>query len=120
VLNPFDKPGMMHTRVARTSVVGVLPVDHRLAHLEAIPLLALAEEAWVWVSRSMFPRTYDEFIQLCRVRGFEPKIVRTVPQAQAIVNLVAGGMGISRLNGWSQKALQQNIWRSIRTLTNMV
>ena len=72
---------MMHTCVARTSVVGVLPVDHRLAHLEAIPLLALAEEAGVQVSCSMFPRTYDdEVIQLCRVRGFEPKIVRTVPK----------------------------------------
>lgn len=107
VPKPFDEAGMAHECVDKASLVVALPVMHRLAHRKGLLLADLAEEAWVSVARQLMPRIYDELLQLCQQRGFEPRFVQTVHQAQAIVSLIAAGAGIAVMSEWAQQAVQQ-------------
>jgi len=107
VPKPFDEAGMSHECVDKASLVVALSVMHRLAHHNAILLADLAEETWVSVARQLIPRIYDELIQLCQQRGFEPRFVQTVHQAQAVVSLIAAGVGIAMASEWAQQAIQQ-------------
>jgi DNA-binding transcriptional LysR family regulator len=73
-LCPEPAPELAEAIVRDEPVVAVLPADHALAGEEAIPLSALAEEAFVFFPRELAPRLHDVLIGLCRRSGFEPKL----------------------------------------------
>lgn len=75
--------------------VVVLPKSHRLTRYKKIPIEALAEEFFLQVPRQVETGFYDQFIGICLRAGFSPKVVQEARSTQAIVNLIAGGMGIS-------------------------
>ena len=60
--------------IRRESVVALLGTEHALAGEGAIPLAALAEEAFVLFPRDLAPRLHDVLIGLCRGAGFEPNV----------------------------------------------
>jgi DNA-binding transcriptional LysR family regulator len=55
-------------------VVALLSAQHDLADGPAIPLAALADEAFVLFPRELAPRLHDALIGLCRGAGFEPQV----------------------------------------------
>jgi DNA-binding transcriptional LysR family regulator len=58
-------------------------------------LEALAEEPWVVIERKISP-TYDRFIRrLCAEAGFAPRIEHEAARAQAMLGLVAVGLGVT-------------------------
>ncbi|HEY0294455.1 MAG TPA: LysR family transcriptional regulator [Bordetella sp.] len=73
----------------------VLPARHPLARHRALPLSALAGEAFVIVPGSAGATLYNEIMNLCRELGFEPALAQPAPQVSSVINLVAAGLGIS-------------------------
>jgi DNA-binding transcriptional LysR family regulator len=88
------EPLMIHV-IWREPLVVVLPARHRLAGRRKIPMEALAEEPFLQIPRHLAPGFYDQFIHLCAIGGFSPKIVQEARTTQTIVSLVAVGMGVS-------------------------
>jgi LysR family transcriptional regulator, benzoate and cis,cis-muconate-responsive activator of ben and cat genes len=81
--------------VVKVALLAALPPAHRLTALRKVPLRELANEPLVVFKRSSAPALHDWIRDLCRARGFEPKIGRQCDQAQAILDTVASGIGAS-------------------------
>jgi DNA-binding transcriptional LysR family regulator len=100
-----EEPGLACELVATTSLVVVLPVNHPLADQPAIPLAALAREAWIQPSRSLNPRWHDDLAHLFKQAGFEQRVVQWTPQAHTLVSQVAAGLGLAILSTWTSQHL---------------
>jgi DNA-binding transcriptional LysR family regulator len=95
VRRPIDDPTLLTELVAVDDVVAVLPDDHPLVARQSIPLAALAEDAWV-VPPASASRTYREmFLANCNRSGFAPTIRAEATTPEAIIGLVAAGLGVS-------------------------
>ena len=71
----------------------VLPVDHPLAGRARIDLAELSDEEWVAPPVGW---SCDEvFVAGCRAAGFSPRVAHRAGDWQAVMGLVAGGLGIS-------------------------
>jgi DNA-binding transcriptional LysR family regulator len=86
------------TRFHREELLGdildaVLPSDHPLAGRARIDLADLSGEGWVAPPVGW---SCDEvFVAGCRGAGFSPKVAHRAGDWQAVMGLVAGGLGIS-------------------------
>ncbi len=84
-----------HRVLRRERMVAALPDGHVLAERRVVRLHALAEQAWVLIERKISP-TYDRFIRrLCAEAGFAPRIEHEAARAQAMLGLVAVGLGVT-------------------------
>jgi len=82
-------------RVYRDRVVAVLPDRHALACLREISLEKLANENWVLLGRSAAPELVDGFRLLCTNAGFSPRVINEPARIQAVLMMVAAGIGVS-------------------------
>lgn len=73
----------------------ILPVGHRLAGADLVPLSDLAEEEFV-LFREDFT-LHDRIITECVKAGFQPKVIYESSQWDLISRMVAAGMGIALL-----------------------
>jgi DNA-binding transcriptional LysR family regulator len=86
------------TRFHREELLGdildaVLPADHPLAGRARIDLAELSNEEWVAPPVGW---SCDEvFVAGCRAAGFSPRVAHRAGDWQAVMGLVAGGLGIS-------------------------
>lgn len=86
------------TRFHREELLGdildaVLPTDHALASRARLDLAELADADWVAPPVGW---SCDEvFLAGCRSAGFSPKVAHRAGDWQAVMGLVAGGLGIS-------------------------
>jgi DNA-binding transcriptional LysR family regulator len=91
--------------VRQERMVALLPVTHRLAGEEAIPLSELADEEFVVFPREIAPRLHDAFMAIYRQAGFEPRVrnesfhtgwdlgvLAEIPAAAIAPQTVAGGL----------------------------
>jgi DNA-binding transcriptional LysR family regulator len=92
---PFDDHGLCCEPVYEEPVVLALPSDHPLALLDAVPLSALRDEAFVMIPRAQEPELHDYYIALCQEAGFSPQIVHEVSATLVGVGLVASGVGVA-------------------------
>jgi LysR family transcriptional regulator, benzoate and cis,cis-muconate-responsive activator of ben and cat genes len=81
--------------VTEVEMIAALPPEHALTSLRKVPLQKLAGEPLVFFKRTSAPGLHDWIRDLCRASGFEPDIVRQCDQAQAMLDSVAGGIGIA-------------------------
>lgn len=80
-------------------LVLVVAPDHWLGHLEHIEPIHLTDETYLTYNSSPTPGfEYDQFI---RTGDAYPRVVTVVPQASAITELVAAGVGVSILSQWA-------------------
>jgi DNA-binding transcriptional LysR family regulator len=88
-------PEVAHRVLRRERMVAALPDGHVLTKRKAVPLEMLAEETWVLIERKISP-TYERFIRrLCAQAGFAPRIESEAARAQAMLGLVAVGLGVT-------------------------
>ncbi|TYQ17420.1 UNVERIFIED_ORG: DNA-binding transcriptional LysR family regulator [Zoogloea ramigera] len=85
------------TVLRRDPLVLVLPVEHPLAHKQAIAISDLKGLPLV-----MFPKTagtgiHPQIFRLCKEAGFVPNIAVEAAEGSTIIGLVAAGSGISVL-----------------------
>lgn len=92
-------PTLTSRVVAEDPVVVTLPARHRLARRKRLRLADLADEPFVFYTRSSGPVVYDTIVGFCRAAGFTPRIEQEAADVQTIVSLVAAGLGVSLLIG---------------------
>ena len=73
----------------------LLPSDHRLATLAAVPLAELAREPFVLAPRHRSGGYMATVLALCRSAGFEPRIVEEAEPLSATLTLVNAGLGVT-------------------------
>jgi DNA-binding transcriptional LysR family regulator len=77
--------------VRRERLGAMLHREHPLAERSTVDLLDLAEETLLMHAREANPVHYDALVELCRERGYEPRIrVRTIRFDPALTPLVRG------------------------------
>jgi DNA-binding transcriptional LysR family regulator len=99
--------------VGQVGLVAALPPEHALTTLRKVPLQKLAGEKLVIFKRSSAPATHDWIRDLCRANGFEPKIVRQCDQSHALLDSVAGGLGVSILPEFFQRYQGEVVFRPL-------
>lgn len=88
-------PAINHRVVRRDRMIAALSRGHALARKNTVSLKALALEPWILIERAVSP-TYEHFIrQLCAEAGFVPRIEHQTKRAQAMLGLVAAGLGVT-------------------------
>lgn len=110
---PVEADDALMTRVIwREPLVVVLPKNHRLAGRKKIAAEELAEESFLLVHA---PGFLDQLVRICALAGFSPRIVQEARSTPTIVNLIAGGMGISIVPASLRNLHRQGVtYRSIR------
>ncbi len=77
------------------ALVVAIPERHALAGKPQISFRDLSEELFLLPPRQLTTAFYDQVLNLCHQAGFSPKLGAEASQLQTIINLVAGGMGIT-------------------------
>jgi DNA-binding transcriptional LysR family regulator len=97
----FTRPplvGDLTTRVLVTEpVCAVLPAGHPLAGRAEIALADLASEPWVLTPRTSWPPWHDLYDRDFARAGFTPTVAQRAATVPALLGLVAGGVGVTRL-----------------------
>jgi len=92
-------PGLLVQPVLEEPMVAALPAGHHLAAAgqdgKALPVAALAGEAFILYRRPTGPGLYDAIVVACGAAGFSPSVVQEAPRLPATLSLVAAGLGIS-------------------------
>jgi DNA-binding transcriptional LysR family regulator len=78
-------------------VVIALPDTHPLSGCQTLRLADLSQEDWVMTPRSSWPPWHRKYDADFATAGFRPKIVQRGTSPQALLALVAAGVGITRL-----------------------
>lgn len=79
----------------RESFVAVIPRGHRLAKCKTIELAALKDCSFVAYQPSRGLGYHGDLFSLCRAAGFEPKITQETTPTEAVVGIVACGVGVA-------------------------
>ena len=95
--------------VYRDCVAAVLSDRHALAGLRTISLEKLANEDWVLLSRSTAPEVVDGFTLLCTNAGFSPRVISEPARMQAVLTMVAAGVGVSFAAGCDSRLTQPGV-----------
>jgi DNA-binding transcriptional LysR family regulator len=97
----FTRPPLVDDLRTRTlvsePVCAVLPEGHPLADRAGLTLAELAGERWVLTPRSSWEPWHQAFDDSFRTAGFTPDVVHRDASVQALLGLVAAGVGITRL-----------------------
>lgn len=104
---PVTQPGVTHRVIDEEELICALPSDHRLAHLDSVPLAVLADEPFVSFPANTGSTVRDAMTEACEAAGFHPRVVQEAPDSYTIMALVAAGVGVT-LTVTSCRHIQQN------------
>lgn len=104
---PVTQPGVAYRVIDEEELLCALPSDHRLAHLESIPIGILADEPFVSFPANTGSTVRDAMVEACEATGFNPRVVQEAPDSYTILALVAAGVGVT-LTVSSCRHIQQN------------
>jgi Transcriptional regulator len=98
----FLRPPVEDERLERESVMAegfvlALPVGHRLASLDVVPLKELSGEGITAISRSLAPGLYAQTEAILARAGIEPVVLQEVGQLDIAVSFAAAGLGLAIL-----------------------
>jgi DNA-binding transcriptional LysR family regulator len=116
LLPPVAEPALESAPVLREPLIAALPQGHPLAARKgAIPLSALAEDAFILFPRHRAPGLYDDIVSFCRKAGFSPRIGQEAIQMQTIISLVSAELGVALIPE-SLRNLQRTgvVYKSLR------
>jgi DNA-binding transcriptional LysR family regulator len=94
---PVDADELRLQRVLDEGLVVVAPVGHPLGARRRVHPRSLADEPLVLLAREIVPGLYDQLIALHEEHGIAPSIAQEATSIQAVLGLVAAGLGISLL-----------------------
>jgi DNA-binding transcriptional LysR family regulator len=97
VRGPVDEPRLKVAEVYHESLVVVIPRRHRLARRKQLSGADLRSEALVLLARHEVPGLFDQVIAICQQHGFSPAVEQQATSIQAVLGLVAAGLGVSVL-----------------------
>jgi len=88
-------PDISYKTISRDPLYVALPAQHPLSSMNTVPVSALADQPFVMWDRNHSAGLATRVKDLCREHGFTPKVAFEVVNAQALLSLVAGGLGIA-------------------------
>ncbi|MFC3747158.1 LysR family transcriptional regulator [Paenibacillus sp. GCM10012306] len=91
------------------SIVFALPKHHPLATKKELSLADLEKEPFVMLNRNDSPVLFDIFVLICRQTGFSPNIVQEAASDQAVIGLVAAGVGTALVLGCMSRLFENDI-----------
>jgi DNA-binding transcriptional LysR family regulator len=83
--------------VSDEPVAAVLPAGHALSDRDELTLADLAGESWVLTPRSSWPPWHRQYDADFAAAGYRPRVVQRGTTPQALLALVAAGVGVTRL-----------------------
>jgi DNA-binding transcriptional LysR family regulator len=72
-------------------------------------LAELRDERFIFISRATTPLFTQWLHELCAAAGFSPRVVREVTRPELVLDLVAGGIGISLLAQMRPEATHEDV-----------
>jgi len=118
---PADPEGLVVNPLLDEAMVVALPSGHVLAQSDgnaAIPLKALAGEAFIIQGRQYGLDLYAATIAACHASGFNPRVGQEAPRLASTLNLVAAGLGISFVPASLQRMHIDGVaYRRLKSLT---
>jgi DNA-binding transcriptional LysR family regulator len=94
---PFDDSGLSTEEIVEERLIAAVPAHHALAGRGHITAKALRGEPLVSLERDVVPGLYDEVIALLQDADVGSQIAQEATSIQAVLGLVAAGLGISLL-----------------------
>ncbi len=91
---PVDDHDLNVRIISKEPWVAALPQSHPLARRSRVPLRALSDDQFILFPRELAPSLYDQLLGVYLKAGFSPHIALEA-QMQAIVSLVAAGVGVA-------------------------
>lgn len=108
IVRPPVEPGNLALeQVVDEPLVAAVPSGHELAARRRIGAVRLAREPLVLLAREMVPGLYDQVIALQQEHAGAATIAQEATSIQAVLGLVAAGLGISLLPA-SVRALERS------------
>jgi len=96
LLRPPVRERELSTEVLRSEpLIAVLPENHPLAGLDAVPLDRLKEEPFVTYPSHFRSVLHDAVEDACATHSFKPLAVHEVAETATLVSFVAAGLGVS-------------------------
>jgi DNA-binding transcriptional LysR family regulator len=115
---PVHDDALALETVLREPLVVLLPNTHDLASRRQIPLSALAHESFILPPHTPGFGLRDHVQQVCQAVGFSPRVSQEALQFQAIIGLVAAGLGISVVPASVRLLRQQGVvYRALQDQT---
>ncbi|GHO60920.1 LysR substrate-binding domain-containing protein [Ktedonobacter robiniae] len=95
VVRGMHVPELANETVLHEQAIVAMPKNHPLGKQAHIPLRTLASEPFVMYERSQRSLIHDQVIAMCLQAGFSPTIIQEAASEQAVIGLVAAGVGIA-------------------------
>lgn len=95
VTDPVPDPFISRHVLLRDPLVLVLPSNRRFARNNRARLAELAAEPFLLFPRAQTPSLWDHIMKACAQYGFVPRVQQEAMSWQAILGMVAAGMGIT-------------------------
>ncbi|SFU83692.1 transcriptional regulator, LysR family [Polaromonas sp. YR568] len=109
IRQPITDAKLVTRSLFKEDFMVALPAHHRLAGQQAVALKALADEDFVFFSRSEAPAIHEQLRRMCEAAGFSPRIVQEVYPMSTVVGLVAAGVGIAIVPESMQRLRMQHV-----------
>lgn len=98
VVSPADRlasDGISYERLTRAGVCAAVPAGHPLAHRRRLQLAELANQPFVLMPAAHSPAFMGSIYAACSQAGFMPRVVQEASPIQAVLAMVACGVGVS-------------------------
>jgi DNA-binding transcriptional LysR family regulator len=88
-----DDPRLTHIALYAEPFEAVVPVAHRLAGAEVVPLAELAKDPWI----GPYPGNpcHDVVVLACEHAGFQPRLEHSSDDFSAVISLASAGAGVA-------------------------
>jgi len=90
-----DVPDLTVVDLQAQGLVVAVPRSHALAAQKAVKIRALAAESFIAFPAAEGAGFAAALLNACKAAGFSPRVVQEASQMQAVLTLVAGGLGIA-------------------------
>ena len=115
VRGPVTSDAFRTVVIRREPFVLALSADHRLLKRRSLTMKMLADEAFVLFPRHLAPPFHDLVVRMCRRAGFDPQIRYECGEYEALLSLVAAGLGVAIVPASVQNLRRTGVeFRSLR------
>lgn len=102
-------PELSWKRLKEEVLSVVLPARHRLAHRQRIATAELAQEAFIFMPRSVNRTFFDFFMGVCAKAGFTPDLVSQPAILETVLLMVDASFGITILSPLADMGTHPNL-----------
>ena len=92
-----ERSGLQSRPIAAYQTVAALPKNHHLARRSTVKLKELEPMFFIGISEQSRPGYRQWLVEICGQAGYRPKVLQEAEFERALLQVVAGGLGIALL-----------------------